>query len=132
MSVETLGESAKATLPSPESLAEVSTPHDPGVLFFLLEGDDSVTAGYLATLLHPFHRQVVSSKRALALRGITAPGHHQVHVEPIQGHLRVRGVDPGRGQGDVVGARDVRALLLHLVAVLEQRWGADGPRTGWC
>ena len=91
------GESAKATLPSPESLAKVSTPHDPGVLFFLREGDDSVTAGYLATSwLHLFHRQVVSSRRAPTLRGITAPGHHQVHVEPVQGHLRVRGVDPGQ------------------------------------
>ena len=74
----------------------VSTPHDPRVPFFLYGGDDSVMASYLATCVHLFHRQVVSSKCALTLRGITAPVHHQVHVEPIQGHLRVRGVDPGQ------------------------------------
>ena len=63
-----------------------------------------MTAGYLATShLHLFHRQVVSSRRAPSLRGITAPGHHQAQVEPVRGHLPVVGADPGPGRGDVVG-----------------------------
>ena len=102
-----LRKSAKAAPPSPESLAKVSTPHDPWVLFFLREGDDSVTAGYLATLLHLFHRQVVSSASSLALRRITAPGHHQALLGPLQGVLRVRGVGPGLVPGDVVGVDGV-------------------------
>ena len=80
--------SAKAARPSLEYLVQGCLNHRILWVPFFLYGDDSVMASYLLTSSFSFfHRQVVSSRRAPTLRGITAPGHHQAQLEPFQGVL---------------------------------------------